>query len=576
MSRLHATACNYMGVAYNFEGQRDYALKYLREGLESASFADDEYLTIKLCINIADIERQKGDIVKASQFYRKALRVANTCNENTNVFNICTGLAQIYSDLRNFELSDSNFKLAEQQLDDRTVYEKYIFHNSKGVRYYYQDDYKTAIKCFREAYGFSLLIANPVCKTIVEANMGEMFSLLGQIDSAYYFIDKANIYVSSMDPVDDSFRFYINSIYSYLAIKENKLSKAQKYLNQIYDSTVIGPSYIHLHNKRMMEFYEKNNDYKNAFFYQKEVSRYDDSLRNIQLMRNIAETDMRYSQDTTILKQDILIAKAKVMTSKVINWALLVTISLIMVIMITSMSILYLRKNNRESYMRQLEMINGLRMENVRNRMSPHFMFNVLNSLLPSFSNNRELYRPLVTFINMMRNNLVASENLVTSLSCEMQLVDNFVALRRLTYINTPAVNWKIDSDINLSCEIISMMIQIPVENALKYAFVGREDNKDNFIIISITQSEKFIKIKIKDNGIGFNPSAFYSSTKGTGNGLKMLYKTIEIINSKNTDKISFQIGNVADFGDQSSGTLVKIEIPKGCDYYYEKYKSLV
>ena len=343
---------------------------------------------------------------------------------------------------------------------------------------------------------------------------------------------------------------------------------------QIYDSTVIGPSYIHLHNKRMMEFYEKNNDYKNAFFYQKEVSRYDDSLRNIQLMRNIAETDMRYSQDTTILKQDILIAKAKVMTSKVINWALLVTISLIMVIMITSMSILYLRKNNRESYMRQLEMINGLRMENVRNRMSPHFMFNVLNSLLPSFSNNRELYRPLVTFINMMRDNLVASENLVTSLSCEMQLVDNFVALRRLTYINTPAVNWKIDSDINLSCEIISMMIQIPVENALKYAFVGREDNKDNFIIISITQSEKFIKIKIKDNGIGFNPSAFYSSTKGTGNGLQMLYKTIEIINSKNTYKISFQIGNVADFGDQSSGTLVKIEIPTGCVYYYENYKS--
>lgn len=575
VAALQALAYNHKGVFYMYDGRRDSALANYKGGISHAYRAEDGMCIINLCINVADMYRQGGELVESSRYYRQAFKVADSLSIEEPLFSICTGLGQIYADLRNFELSDMNFDMAINDIENRSLQEKHFFYNSLGNRFYFENKYDSALVFFRKSYVESLNIKNPIFKTIVECNIGEIFSLLGINDSARYYLDKANVYISGMNPPDEGFRFYINSLYTYLEIKEGHLDKARNYLDQKYDMAVIGPSYIYLHNKRMMEFYEKKNDLKNAYPYYKEVIRYDDSLRNIQNLRNIAEADLRYSQDTAFLHQNIIIAEGKVSESRLKMTILFIVILLLLVIAVTSAVIRTLRKNARIRYSRQMEQLTELRMENVRNRVSPHFMFNVINTLMPSFGEREELARPLNLFVSVIRENLRISESLTATLSSEIDLVKNFIELRRISGNHTPDVVWNISSDIPMSAEILSMIIQIPVENALKYAFVGIERD-NNQIIIDMSLSDGYINIRISDNGRGFVPTAFAGSGKGTGNGLKMLYKTISMLNARNTYKIEFNISDISSSGRKGRGTLVTADIPVIYNYYYQKERNIV
>ena len=108
---------------------------------------------------------------------------------------------------------------------------------------------------------------------------------------------------------------------------------------------------------------------------------------------------------------------------------------------------------------------------------------------------------------------------------------------------------------------IPSMIIQIPVENALKYAFDGLQD-ESNKLSISISQSETGLCIFIEDNGSGYDPGKYTDSKRGTGTGLKVLFRTIELLNSKNQEKASFDIQNLITSNIGQHGTRVTIFIP--------------
>lgn len=105
--------------------------------------------------------------------------------------------------------------------------------------------------------------------------------------------------------------FYLNSLQGALALRENKLEAANRYLSKPYSPQRIGPSYIYLHNKRLMEYYAQKKDFEKAYNYKNIVEQYDDSMRNIRNINNINEIDYRYSQDTTLLKKISLSATIK-------------------------------------------------------------------------------------------------------------------------------------------------------------------------------------------------------------------------------------------------------------------------
>lgn len=200
-------------------------------------------------------------------------------------------------------------------------------------------------------------------------------------------------------------------------------------------------------------------------------------------------------------------------------------------------------------------------MENVRNRICPHVLYNMLNAVMPVVKQDDNRIHLFRLIIQSLRSNLVASEKIAVALEEEIEFVKNYIEFRKKTN-NTPIeVNWCISPDVTLETQIISMVIQIPVENSIKYAF--EEEQKDAHIDINISTDKQFLYITIEDNGAGYNPGNHTGDKNSTGFGLKVIFQTIELLNqTKNQEKMYFNIENLKNLSSDLHGTKAMIIIP--------------
>ena len=104
---------------------------------------------------------------------------------------------------------------------------------------------------------------------------------------------------------------------------------------------------------------------------------------------------------------------------------------------------------------------------------------------------------------------------------------------------------------------IPSMIVQIPVENAIKHGLAGKDGERELFVRVSREGKGTVSWFVTMDEGIF---RKVVSSTKGTGTGLKVLYQTVQLLNTKNkNEKMRFDITNR---NDGQTGTQVFVYIP--------------
>lgn len=221
----------------------------------------------------------------------------------------------------------------------------------------------------------------------------------------------------------------------------------------------------------------------------------------------------------------------------------------------------------------------ALKMENVRNRFSPHFVFNVLNVFISNIPKNVNV-RPLRLLIQVLRTNLLTCDKIAASLDEELQMVVNYASLRHETNPFLPLPVYDIAKDVDLSSMIPSMIIQIPVENALKHAFVGMEETSlKPSLTVKIWIEDYMLRIDVIDNGCGgvgaANSRKKVNSAVSTGTGLRILNSTIEMLNAANKRKIYFVMhsnNNDTDAEDDANrGTIVSIGVP--CEYNFDVFQ---
>ena len=105
------------------------------------------------------------------------------------------------------------------------------------------------------------------------------------------------------------------------------------------------------------------------------------------------------------------------------------------------------------------------------------------------------------------------------------------------------------------------MLIQIPVENAVKHALRDKEGERN--LWITVDRRKGGICIRITDNGGGYRPG---SRHRGTGTGMKVIMQTIQILNMKNKEAIDGAIHNVTLPGGEI-GCEVTFLLPDKYDY---------
>ena len=575
--KIQSYADNLQGVLLQAVGKREPARTYYIKAYHELMKLDNHNDAIDICINIADASRQLGKLADASSWYRRANFLADSLNQHEAQNSILAGLGQVYNDLRNYQLAHFYFRKAERQYPPRNPKDAHFFYNSWGNVYSSQEKPAEALKCFLKAQKATLQMGQPFMTAVVDANLGQTYLELNRLDSAQKYLANTTKFFFVQPNMQNDLQFYIDGLNAALALKQNRLDKASAILSKPYDLSKMSPNYLYLYHKGWADLYERKGQFAKALQYQKLMKQYDDSLRNATMVSNVQENELRFKQDTAIVRRDLTLqsTQAEAKSSRLI---LLLVIGLL-VVGVLALVVFYRYKSLRHKHQHREEMnrMMALKMENVRNRFSPHFVFNVLNIFISNLPKGVNV-KPLRLLIQVLRANLLTCDQVAVSLEDELQMVMSYSSLRHETNPLLPMPRFDIAKEVDMTLMLPSMILQIPVENALKHAFVGMEESGEKpQLDVKVWIEDGMLRIDVIDNGCGSVGAVAGMGTRktnaaaSTGTGLRILNSTIEMLNAGNARKLYFRMQGraaAADGGsDRQKGMCVSIGVP--CEYDY-------
>lgn len=209
--------------------------------------------------------------------------------------------------------------------------------------------------------------------------------------------------------------------------------------------------------------------------------------------------------------------------------------------------------------------IGELKLMALRSVMSPHFTFNVLNSIQFFIAKNDRLnaINYLSMFSKLVRSVLTHSVTNRISLSQEIEMLRTYVELEMTRFENRFSYSITMDDDLKLEEESIaipSLLVQPYVENAILHGLYNKKENGE--LVILITEQAGMIFFEIRDNGIGRAAARELrkkSTLKHLSMGISITEERLKLINQDH--HAAFEIEDLME-GDIPLGTRVRIGIP--------------
>ncbi len=505
-----------------------------------------------LSANLGDAYIAKEDLSNASKWYRRALFLNDSLALPTeHTFTLYMGLGRIYTMLRNYDEAQHYYSVASRHFDQMKPNMQSYFLNNYGNFYYYKKDYEQALQTFLRFKRH--LIQHHAEKNfdmyLCYINLADVYLNIGKADSAQLYVALAEPYFQSHHIGVG--QYYAQTIRLGVAIQQKRYDEARHIIAEdVVETNDVDMKRIR--NRYLRQYYAATGDYRKAYQYMEERLHTGDSTRNeIQHMRTndiltrLAEDTIRLHHQLEMQQREVQYAKTRVVTYAVV--ALLIILLLAFALWYN-----YIRKRRLQE---QLD-IQNLRLANVRQRVSPHFVFNVLNSRINK--TNQEEADQLMMLAQLIRTNLDLTRKNVVTLAEELQFVKQYVSIER------QLIGEAFDFDIEAPAEevmeqiyIPSMLVQILVENAIVHGLKNKEGHKQ--LTIRVTTDDEETRISVIDNGPGFDIRQYTGNRARTG--LHIIRSTVNILNQENNmHKMRFDIRN-------DNGCQATLTIPKNIKY---------
>lgn len=538
---------------HNFHRDPGKTLQFYKESYRLYQHSDNEKELPFVCANIADAYIQLNDIPNAARCYRRALFLVDSLKqpEHSNI-TLYMELAQIYLTLNDFETAKHYYDETERFFDLMLPPMQAYYVNNLGNYYYFRKDYHKALDTFLRLK--RVIIKNGMQNNfdmyLCKVNLADVYLNLNQTDSAQHYLDEVEpFFRKNGDPAGI---YYCNTIRIGIATKRGDFNEVRRVANgDKAGEKDVQYSMVNIRNRYMRQFYEHTNNYRMAYETLKRDQSYTDSLEHNRSNMRSAEIMARFRADTLQLHHDLAlehknaeIQRAHTMTTGAILTAVVLVLLLIMWYM-------YTRKKQLQN---QVNIMN-LKLNNVRNRISPHFMFNVLNNKIVN-SGEKEASE-LMELARLIRTNLDMSSQPYMMLDKELEFVQQYIRVERYLLGDDFKFNIDVADDADIAkVKIPSMFLQILTENAIVHGLKGMEGEKR--LRIYIARENNLTIISVEDNGPGFN--ARRALKKGTGLGI--ISQTIAVTNERNKQKMRFEISNREDNNNQIIGCKATLKIP--------------
>jgi two-component system sensor histidine kinase LytS len=161
----------------------------------------------------------------------------------------------------------------------------------------------------------------------------------------------------------------------------------------------------------------------------------------------------------------------------------------------------------------------------LQSQISPHFLFNSLNTILSLIRINPDRARKLlISLSHFLRQNMAVTTQSITTLEQELKQVKAYLAIEEARFTDKLKVIYEVEEEGLMQC-IPPLTLQPIIENAVKH---GMKDMDHDFLIrIIILRKESYTHIRIVDNGCGISKQRVKNICKSpipseVGNGLAL------------------------------------------------------
>ncbi|MFZ4583026.1 MAG: tetratricopeptide repeat protein [Paludibacter sp.] len=569
---------NIGSIYFNTERYSD-ALDVYHKTLKLALEMNDKKGIAKAYHNLGETYKVIGDYNQAIKYNFKALKIKESISDKAGVAIEYRLLAKLY-ELQNNKQKTLYYHTQAFKIDSTLSLLPMIANDYANIAVDLEalGDRRKTVEYFQKSYKIYQQTENILGMSEMEKALGETYEQNKEYDKALQFylksLETMNQIQGDQEGIASLYitlsRFYANiPISKTESLNTRQLSvdyglKAYKIAESLKIDYLIADA-----SKSLSDAYKNQSDFKNAYRFLVIQKQANDSIFSKSKAEALIFGEARWSsekkqQQITILEKlnKAVIAQKEEEAKRHLLTLISLIIIFVLITIVLTLYWLYKHKRREIKFQNQLTSISLLRLQNIRNRISPHFIFNILNREISS-EEDKEKHKEMIGLVKFLRRSLEITEQTSVTLAEELDFVKNYLQIEQNSLGDDFQVRWDIDSDLILDQWFIpAMILQIPVENALKHALRAKEGEKR--LRISITLNQNRVQILIQDNGDGYHPENIVS-TRGTGTGLKVLYQTIDVLNSRNYEKIEFAIGDVKD--EATSGTKVEISIPDGYSF---------
>lgn len=417
---LLAFAYNLKAVGlHNFRQNPDEVIRLYKEATVLLANSDAKDQLPKVCANLGDAYIFKSQLPEAAAWYRRALFLVDSLKlpsqENITLY---LGLATIYLQLNDFDTSLKYYQQTEKYFSLMSVNMQAYYLNNYGNYYYYTGDYKASLqkfltlKAFLEKHHKTETFDMYLCKL----NLADVYLNLGDVVRSEKCLEEIEPWFVKNG--NDVAIYYVNSIRIGQAVKRGNMAKVKDILQHEKKLDNMEFNLRQIRNRYLRKYYESIGDYRGAYENLRSDAQMDDSLAHNRLNMRASEIMNRFAQDTIRLHHRLEMEHK----NAVVQSANTITVAavLLVVVIILMFALLFMR--SRKQYAQDKMRIMQLRLASVRNRISPHFVFNVLNGKI--LKSNEQDANELLDLTKLIRANLDLSCRLDVTLREELDFVE--------------------------------------------------------------------------------------------------------------------------------------------------------
>jgi len=465
-----------------------------------------------------------GDYVKALEAHLKEEAIFTELERTDDLLYTYNSLGGIY------RLTDALIKSKfyyEKALGIAEALEsdfwKSILYNNLGLLYKRLNNPDSSLTCHKNSLSYKIKDRSPVnALATTYTNLGEVFLILGNLDSSEYYSLKA---LHIRDSLKAGRIVAICNNLGWLYLEQDKYDKAKKHLTRARKEAAEeeNKALIKDNLELWATYYQKTGQPQQALASYKKMMIVKDSLINIEKARALTNLSIKY--ETEQKERDLKMAQERAQIQKqliarqnyiMIILAILAIVFLLLVMVLYNRYIIKQKANEKiRLFMRELHhqmknnfnllaSILSLQSEQVTDKQAREVIKDGSSRIKALLIMHKKLY----TNNNIMDINMKEYiSQLVTSLTYTFGTSSNVNARLRLQ-----VATMDVDKAVP-----VGLIINELVTNSLKHAF---PDNRQGTLTVNFEQINGSVKLIIGDDGIGVSQG----QPTGESFGLKMVH----------------------------------------------------